>query len=123
MDLGWDGLETYPDSLKTTKIGPNEIHLPVSVAGREMLLSGRQQMKGSSLNVDHARNFLDCIRSRRDPVEPVEAGHRTASLCHLANIAMRLRRKIRWDPHAEQIVNDEEADKMLSRPIRAPWTL
>jgi predicted dehydrogenase len=123
LDLGWDGLETHPDSLKATKFGPNEIRLPLSVAGREMLLSGRQQMKGSGLNVDHARNFLDCVRSRQDPVEPVEAGHRTASLCHLANIAMRLRRKIRWDPHTEQIVNDEEADKMLSRPIRAPWTL
>lgn len=123
LDLGWDGLETHPESLKTAKIGSSEVRLPVSVLGREMLLSGRQQMKGSSLNLDHARNFLDCVRSRQDPVEPVEAGHRTASLCHLANIALRLRRKIHWDPQAEQIVGDEQAHKMLSRPIRAPWTL
>ena len=80
-------------------------------------------MKGSSLNLDHARKFLDCVKSRRDPVEPVEAGHHTASLCHLANIAMRLRRKIRWDPQQEQILGDDEASRMLSRPMRAPWTL
>jgi hypothetical protein len=88
-----------------------------------MLPSGRQQMKGPGLNPDHARNFLDCVTSRKDPVEPVEAGHRTASLCHVANIVMRLRRKVRWDPQGQRIVGDEEADQMLSRPIRAPWTL
>lgn len=115
VQLGWDGIETYPESLKTTKIGPNEIHLPVSVPGRELVLSGRQ----ANLSPDHARNFLDCIKSRQDPVEPVEAGHRTASFCHLANIAMRLRRKIRWDPGQEQIVGDDEASRMLSRPVRA----
>ena len=119
VQLGWDGLETYPESLKTTKIGPNELHLPVSVPQREMVLSGRQ----SHLNPDHARNFLDCIKSRQDPVEPVEAGHRTASLCHLANIAMRLKRRIGWDPATEQILGDDEASGMLGRPMRSPWTL
>ena len=63
------------------------------------------------------------MKSREDPTEFVEAGHRTASLCHLGNIAMKLRRKIRWDPQQEQILDDEEAGKMLSRPMRAPWTL
>jgi predicted dehydrogenase len=123
VQLAWDGLETYPESLKTATFRPDEIRLPVSVPGREMLLTGRPQMKGSNLNLDHARNFLDCVKSRRDPVEPVEAGHRTASLCHLANIAMRLRRKIRWDAEHEQIVGDDEAGRILSRPMRAPWTL
>lgn len=110
-------------SMKTTKFRPDEIRLPVSVPGREMVLTGRQQMQGSSLNVDHARNFLDCVKSRQDPVEPAEAGHRTASLCHLANIAMRLRRKIRWDPQHEDIRDDDEARRMLSRPMRSPWTM
>jgi hypothetical protein len=71
----------------------------------------------------HVRNFLDCVRSRRDPIEPVECGHRTASLCHLGNIAMKLGRKIRWDPKEEKIIGDDEAAAMLSRPMRAPWTL
>ncbi len=69
----------------------------------------------------HVRNFLDCVKSRAEPVEPVEAGHRTASLCHLGNIAMLLHKKIRWDPKAEAIVGDGEAAKMISRPMRSPW--
>ena len=113
-----DGLETYPASLKDSTIGPNEIHLPVSVAR-----PGAELKRSRTLNPDHARNFLDCIKSRQDPVEPVEAGHRTASLCHVANIAMLLKRKIQWDPEAEQIVGDDEAAQMLSRPRREPWML
>ncbi len=75
------------------------------------------------MSPDHVRNFIDCVKSRQDPIEPVEAGHRTASLCHLGNIAMKLHRKIRWDPEQEQIIDDDEAGKMLSRPMRSPWTL
>ena len=76
-----------------------------------------------SRSSDHVRNFSQCVKSRHDPVEPVEVGHRTASLCHLGNIAMRLKRKIHWDPAKEQIVGDDEAAKMLARPMRAPWHL
>ena len=114
-------LKTSPASLADSRIGPDEIHLPVSVPGRELVLSGKPNY--TLLNSDHARNFLDCIKSRQDPVEPVEAGHRTASFCHLANMAMLLRRKIRWDPLQEQIIGDDEANRMLSRPMRAPWTI
>jgi len=69
------------------------------------------------------RNFLDCVRSRHDPIAPVEVGHRSASVCHLGNLAMLLKRKLHWDPAKEQFVGDDEADRMLSRPMRAPWTL
>ena len=75
------------------------------------------------MSYDHVRNFLDCVKSREDPMEFVEAGHRTASICHLGNIAMKLQRKIRWDPEQEQILGDEQAAAMLSRPMRASWTL
>ena len=75
------------------------------------------------MNSCHARNFLDCIKSRKDPVEPVESGHSTANLCHLGNIAMKLHRKIRWDPKQEQVIGDDEAAAMLSQPMRAPWTI
>jgi predicted dehydrogenase len=69
----------------------------------------------------HARNFLDCIRSRRQPISDLESGHRIATLCHLANISLRLRRQVRWDGNKERIIGDPEAAQMLERPYRAPW--
>jgi predicted dehydrogenase len=72
---------------------------------------------------DHPQNWLDCIASRKLPVADVEIGHRTATACHLANIAVRLGRKIQWDPAAEQIVGDAEAAAMVTRPYRGPWKL
>ena len=83
----------------------------------------RTKDSGKSYIPDQSRNFLDCVKSRKDPIAKVEVGHRTASFCHLGNIAMLLKRKIRWDPEKEEIVGDAEAAKMLSRPLRAPWTL
>jgi hypothetical protein len=61
------------------------------------------------------------VKSRKTPVQPVETGHRTASLCHLGNIAMILKRKIKWDPEKEVIVGDSEAAGMAARPLRSPW--
>jgi len=77
----------------------------------------------ATLNPAHARNFLDCVKSRQRPNADVEEGHRTAVMCHLGNISMRLGRSIRWDAVAEQAVGDPEANHMLSRPYRAPWKL
>ena len=72
---------------------------------------------------NHHGNFIDCVKSRKLPICDVEIGHRSATVCHLGNIAIRLGRKIRWDPSKEQIVGDEEAAKMVSRPYRAPWAI
>ncbi len=72
---------------------------------------------------NHYQNFLDCIKSRAKPVADVEIGHRTATVCHLGNMAVRLGRKIQWDPAKEQIVGDTDAAAMLARPYRAPWSL
>ena len=69
----------------------------------------------------HARNFLDCIKSRQRPIADVEDGHRTATACHLANISLRVGRKVRWDPDKEQIIDDPEASQRLYRPYRKPW--
>jgi hypothetical protein len=70
----------------------------------------------------HARNFLDCVKSRRTPNAPVEDGHRVATACHLANISLRLGgRLLRWDPEKEQIIGDPEANRWLDRPYRKPW--
>jgi predicted dehydrogenase len=76
-----------------------------------------------AVSKNHPQNWLDCIASRQLPVADVEIGHRTATACHLANIAVRLGRKIQWDPASEQVVNDAEAMALVSRPYRAPWKL
>ena len=70
---------------------------------------------------DHHQNFIDSIKSRELPICDVEIGHRSATVCHLSNIAIRLGRKILWDPVSEKIVGDEEATAMLSRPSRTPF--
>jgi predicted dehydrogenase len=72
---------------------------------------------------NHYQNWLDCIRSRKPPICDVAIGHRSATVCHLGNITIRVGRKITWDPAQEQIIGDAEAAAMLSRPYRAPWKL
>ncbi len=72
---------------------------------------------------NHHDNWLECVRTRKLPICDVEIGHRSATVCHLGNIAVRTGRKIAWDPAKEEIVGDAEAARMLSRPYRAPWKL
>jgi hypothetical protein len=96
-------LKTEPESLKKEIIAPEETHLYESR--------------------DHKQNFLDCIRSRKEPIANAETGHRTSTLCHLGNIAMILRRKLKWDPQKERFVDDADANRMLARTVRAPWSL
>jgi predicted dehydrogenase len=86
----------------TSVIGPNEIHLYESK--------------------DHHGNWLECIRTRRTPIAPVEVAHRSCSTCLLHHIAMKTKRTLHWDPTHEHFRNDDEANGMLSRPQRAPYT-
>ena len=72
---------------------------------------------------NHHKNFVDCIKSRELPICDVEIGHRSATCCHLSNIAAELGRPLNWDPKAERFVNDEAANKHIERPYRAPWKL
>jgi predicted dehydrogenase len=71
---------------------------------------------------DHMGNFFDCVRTRKPPVCDAEVGHRSASLCHLGVIALRLGRKLCWDPAREEFVGDKEAGGYLHREMRKPWT-
>ncbi len=96
-------IDAEPKSLLTDKIKPNELHLYKSN--------------------DHKQNFLDCIKTRNQPVANAEIGHRSASVCHLGNIAMLAVRKLKWDPKAEQFIGDAEANSMVSRVMRSPWHL
>lgn len=72
---------------------------------------------------DHMQNFLDCIKSRRPTITPVETAHRSASVGHLALMAIKLGRKLRWNPATETFADDPEAGRLLSRSMRGPWRL
>jgi predicted dehydrogenase len=86
----------------TSVIGPGEIHLYESK--------------------DHHGNWLECVKSRKQPIAPIEIGHRSCSACLIHHIAMKLKRKVYWDPRRERFNNDDEANAMLSRPQRHPYT-
>lgn len=96
-------IDAEPKSLLKEKIGPDEIQLYKSR--------------------DHKQNFLDCIKSRKDPIASAEIGHRSSTVCHLGNIAMLLGRKLKWDPAKERFTNDWAANRMVARSMRAPWSL
>jgi len=72
---------------------------------------------------NHMKNFLECMRTRKEPAAPVEVGHRSNTICLLVHIAMKLGRKLRWDPQAERFIDDDEANGRLEYPHREPWTV
>jgi predicted dehydrogenase len=101
-------LDAEPKSVLTSYIGPDEIHLSPQGEG------------GTHMGI-----WLDCIRTRnaKGVNVPVEVGHRSATVCHLANIAMELGRKLKWDPAREQFIDDDEANRLTWRSMRQPWQL
>ncbi|HOW65845.1 MAG TPA: Gfo/Idh/MocA family oxidoreductase [Candidatus Paceibacterota bacterium] len=104
-NTGWTGkVEASSDKILNAVIGPEEVHLYTNPAGEH-------------------RDFLDCVKSRKDPYFPVDIGHRVATVCHLANLAIQLGRKLKWDPQTERFINDAEAEALCSRPMRSPWKL
>jgi predicted dehydrogenase len=76
---------------------------------------------GTDLNITHARNFLDCVKTRKKPNADVEEGHLSAVMCHLCNISTRLGRTLRWDAETERIIGDTEANGWLERAYRGSW--
>ena len=83
----------------------------------------RQGSGNEDYHLKHVKNFLDCMKSRARPVSDVEIGHDSMIACHLGNMAQRLGRMVKWDPEKEAVVGDPEAQKMVTRPYRAPWVL
>jgi len=72
---------------------------------------------------EHHRNWIDCIKTGAETICPPEVGHRSQTICALSDIAIRLGRKLRWDAKTERCVDDETANRLLSRALREPWTL
>ena len=71
----------------------------------------------------HQRQFIDCVENRAATLTPAVIAHRSASIGHLCRAAIATGRKLTWDPVVERIVGDAAADRLLERPLRAPWKL
>jgi hypothetical protein len=93
--------EATPAALGEEPLGPNAIHLYNSYS--------------------HTKDFLDCMRSRKEPICDVEIGCRSVTVCHLGNLAYWNHRHLYWDPVKEQFLRDDEANQWLDRPKRGPW--
>ena len=107
-DNGWvyvnrGQLESNPASILNEVIGPEEVHLYESR--------------------DHKQNFLDCVKSRKEPIAPAEVGHRSISVGLLGEIAMLTETKLKWDPDKELFDDNDAANRLLGRSMRAPWHL
>ena len=103
QSAGTKALDASEAKILTSKIGPDEVHLYESE--------------------EQHKNWLDCIRTRRQPIAPAEVGHRTCSACLVGHIAMKIPRKLYWDPDQERFKGDDAANALLSRPMRAPWKI
>ena len=75
------------------------------------------------MGMSHLANWVDCIKTRKRPHAYEEIGHRSATVCHLVNIAKRLGRHLRWDPAGERFVGDDQANAQLDRPRRKGYEL
>lgn len=73
--------------------------------------------------MNHYRNFIDCVKSRKPTIAPIEVAHHSAIPGHLGLVSMRVGRKLKWDAQAEVIRDDAEATRLLSRAYRQPWKL
>ncbi len=89
----------------------------------EELAENPLRAKPAGFRDHHLRNWLDCVKSRQRPIADVEIGHRSATVCHLGNIARIVGRKLRWDPVQEKFPDDPDANQYLDRPRRKPWEL
>lgn len=96
-------LDSDPPDIIREPLGPDDVHLYESPG--------------------HHADFMQCVKTRRRPICDVEVGHRSVTVCHLGNIAIRIGRPLTWDPIHECFQGDDEANRWLSKPYRAPWCL
>lgn len=131
MTLGRDGFEILPDKRIESVNSFARIMGGHPVGGPQPVeetaggfRAGKMQDRSGNANrqlLDHARNFLDRIKTRQTPVSDLASSHRVSTACHLANLSLRTGRKLLWDAARSEIRGDPEAAGMLERPYRAPW--
>lgn len=114
-DEGWvhvnrDGIWAEPESLLTVQLKPQDTHLHVS------------PLHGDPYTA-HTADFFRSIRTRQNPVSPVESGHAASTLGNVSDIALRLGRKVTWDPQQQTFVDDDLANAMRDRALRSPWNM
>ncbi len=115
-DEGWvqvnrKGIWAEPASLLRVEFKPSDTRLHTS------------PYVASNPYTNHTADFFRCVRNRRDPVSDIDSGYRASTLGNVADIMVRLGRKVKWDWKTDRFVDDDEANAMLSRPMRSPWTL
>jgi predicted dehydrogenase len=120
---GYPGGTTFEGEKGTIHV--NRSGLTLTLGGEKVADPYKHATGETKLYVSssHHGNWLDCIKTRKPPICDVEIGHRSATVCHLGNIAIRTGRKLNWDATKETIVGDPEAAAMLTRPYRSPWAL
>jgi hypothetical protein len=101
VNRGKTSYQLFPETLKDSVITDAEIHLYKSD--------------------NHFRNFIDCVISREETIAPAEIGHRSITMSHLGNIAMKLQQDLDWDPAVEKFIGNDLANSMLARKMREPW--
>ena len=127
MAVGRGGYEIFPDmNIAPTRQIPPWSDPPGHPKMADVPRTPRTEAKkGGEIGGEpmglHAQHFIDCVKQRKRPVADVEDGHQVNTACHLANMSMKLGRKLRWDPEKEEIIGDKEASAMLVRPYRKPW--
>jgi myo-inositol 2-dehydrogenase / D-chiro-inositol 1-dehydrogenase len=120
------GLEVFPDRV----IAPDD-QIP-QFTGPRRLAEGQPRFRTTALKWDgfdqvkdqfqpHVRNFLDCIKSRKQPISDLESGHQTSVSCHLANISLKVRERIHWDWDKQEVIGNPRASALLTKEYSAPW--
>ncbi len=111
---------TFEGSIGTIYVDRDKLESTPKIILEEPL--GKKDLRLYEAN-DHRKNWLECIQNKKVTICPAEVGHRSASVCHLGNLGYQLRRMLKWDPVKEQFVDDEEANKLVTRAMRKPWDL
>jgi predicted dehydrogenase len=131
---------TYPSGVKVICEGDKQNREGVRFEGtqgwidvnRGRIIAEPRELLSSTIKPDeinlyksnnHKGNFFECIKSRAETIAPVEVAHRSCTMCLIGDISMQLGRKLKWDPKAERFIDDQEANRMISRPMRSPWYL
>ena len=109
-------------------VSNSQFNRPMEASSKELVKwrPGKGDLKLRTCAGGEHRDFLDCVKSRELPYFPAETGHRCATVQHIGNISMLLKRKLKWDPKSEEFLGGgsaREANNMRSRSMRAPWTL